>query len=271
MVQNARVEQWTQRKRTAAVCRVALMWLAEHHCQVSIYSATKLHCCCKDVTNCELALSQTGTDFSSSAELGNAIQQELRPAESNPLRDAGILQHIFSFVPGYWLFLGAVCKEWETVYASMAEQQVRNLSLYDNAKPVICGSRSTLYSAAVSSPATARLTISCGLETSENQQLQYVAGLYADVETLSALRELGLALSETVLEAVALSGRLHVLQRLRTEQRCPKPDQISYCAARSGSINMLKWLRAQSWCVFDAATCSGAAAGAHLAAVLTHL
>eukprot|EP00953_Heterococcus_sp_UTEX-ZZ885_P004279 2806-Heterococcus_DN1.PRE.1 len=131
-------------------------------------------------------------------------------------------------------------------------------------------SASTLYSAAVASPSTARLAHSSGLAIGENKQLHLIAGLCADIETLTALRELGMLLSETLVTAVAFSGRLHILQHLLTEEQCPQPESLSYFGAFSGSTSMLVWLRAQGWCVFDAKTCAGAAQGGHLAA-LKHL
>jgi hypothetical protein len=84
------------------------------------------------------------------------------------------------------------------------------------------------------------------------------------------LRELGMPLSDMVLKAVASSGRLNILQHLLTEQHCPSPVRLSYYAARSGCIGMLKWLRAQGWGEFSRYTCEGAAAGGQLAA-LQHL
>eukprot|EP00953_Heterococcus_sp_UTEX-ZZ885_P003744 2536-Heterococcus_DN1.PRE.5 len=77
-------------------------------------------------------------------------------------------------------------------------------------------------------------------------------------------------LSGTLVEAVAASGRLDLLQRLLTEQQCPRPLKLSKFAAYSGSISMLDWLRTQIWCTFDSYTCAGAAKGGHLAA-LKHL
>jgi hypothetical protein len=95
-------------------------------------------------------------------------------AAKGPLRDPGILQHIFSFVPGHWLFLGAVCREWEAIYACVADQQVLKLSLYGSfaSHPLITyGSKTTLYSAAVASPAATRLARRCGLAVRSNKQL----------------------------------------------------------------------------------------------------
>jgi hypothetical protein len=50
------------------------------------------------------------------------------------LGEAAILRHVFSFLPGNWLFLGAVCREWQAVYASQAYQSVYSISLYGTGK-----------------------------------------------------------------------------------------------------------------------------------------
>jgi hypothetical protein len=107
--------------------------------------------------------------------------------------------------------------------------------------------------------------VSVGSPTDE--KLQQIAGLFAGKETLHALQELGMPLSNDVVEAVAQSGRLSILQHLLTEQQCPAPYRLSYYAARSGSISMLNWLRAEGWCAFDHDTCAGAARSGHLAAL----
>jgi hypothetical protein len=191
-------------------------------------------------------------------------------AEINPLRDAGILQHTFTFLPGHWLFLGAVCSEWKAVYARMRGMRVPSSSLYSKGKLVTCGPETTCYSAAVASPATAGLASSSGLRIRGNRELKFIAGLHADMNTLTALRGLGMAPSSMLIMAVAQSGRLSVLQQLLSEQQCPQLPGLSQYAARSGSISMLNWLRTQSWCVFDYSTCAGAVFGRQLAA-LQHL
>jgi hypothetical protein len=66
----------------------------------------------------------------------------------SPLQDEGLLLQVFTFLPGHHLFISAVCKDWKAVYASMADQQVRSFTLYDDDPEfVTCGARSTLYSA----------------------------------------------------------------------------------------------------------------------------
>jgi hypothetical protein len=191
-------------------------------------------------------------------------------AASNPLNDAGILEQVCTFLPGHYLFLGAVCKEWEALYAGIKAQQLRSVVCRHNhtSKHVICGTKTTVYSAAVASPATARLAVEFGLEfcsKKSGRSVQIIAGLHADMQTLTSLRELGMPLSGVVVEAVALSGRL--LQQLMSEQLCPRPSELSWYAARSGSISMLDWLRSEGWCVFAERTCAGAALAGHIAAL----
>jgi hypothetical protein len=53
------------------------------------------------------------------------------------------------------------------------------------------------------------------------------------------------------------------LQWLRNEQGCALPDDISFYAARSGSVDTLRWLR-ECGSSFNTETCKGAAASAQL-------
>jgi hypothetical protein len=197
-------------------------------------------------------------------------QKQAVAAASNPLRDAGILQHVFTFLPGNWLLLGAVCREWKLAYAGLEDQQVRSGSLHDNDELVNCDCRTTLYSAVVASPATVRLAHHSGLAVGVGADIQVISGLHADIPTLGALQDLGMPFTDILVEGAARSGRLDILQHLITDQQCPVPRLISHYAARSGSISMLDWLRAEDRCVFDDYTCAGAACDGHIAA-LQHL
>jgi hypothetical protein len=119
----------------------------------------------------------------------------------------------------------------------------------------------------VASPERVRLARSCGLELHNKENLHIVAGLHADIETLAALRALGMPHSENVVNAAALSGRLGILQYLLKDQWCTKPRKLSHFSARSGSISMLRVLREEHACAFNEQTCAGAAAGGHLDAL----
>eukprot|EP00953_Heterococcus_sp_UTEX-ZZ885_P021910 12185-Heterococcus_DN1.PRE.2 len=177
-------------------------------------------------------------------------RQKHVPSVADPLRDAGILEQRVA------------------AYVNIADQQVRSVSLCRNtSKLLTCGTKTTLYSAAVASPTTVRLALSSGLDIADNKHLQQSAGLHADVQTLAVLRDLGVPLSYSVTQAVALSGRLKILQYVVDEQWCPKSNILGYYAARSGSISMPKWLRTQRWCAIDDLACAGAARAGHLAAL----
>jgi hypothetical protein len=188
---------------------------------------------------------------------------------------------VFAFIPGHWLFLSAVCSEWRAIYANIGEQQAHSIGLYEPNKFVIYDSKTTLYSAAVASPETARLARShgcglqihtmaqgCGWEAYTNYRLKVIAGLHADVQTLTALHDLGMQLDDTVLDAVALSGRLHILQYLINEQLCdPVSDGVNFFAALGGNIHILEWLKTENLSRFCWFTCSGAVEGDQLAVV----
>jgi hypothetical protein len=120
----------------------------------------------------------------------------------NPLNDAVIVKQMFSFLPGDWLFLGAVCKEWQALYASMEDQQVWTLSEGNN-RCVTCGPKTTLCSTTVASPETARLASMSGMRFCPYWPLQHIAGLYADIQTLGALCGLGMQFGNDVVEAAA--------------------------------------------------------------------
>jgi hypothetical protein len=187
-------------------------------------------------------------------------------AAMHPFSYTGILKHIFAFLPGQYLFLDAVCREWKALYMGIQDQRVHCIHVdggWDHWQ--VYDSQTTWYSAAVASPATVRLARWGGLRRSKNLQLH--AGLYASIEALTLLLELDVPLSEELVKAAALSGRLHVLQHLLSLQQCPRPIEMSHYAARSCNISMLNWLRAEGWCVFDCETCAGAAEGGQLLAL----
>eukprot|EP00953_Heterococcus_sp_UTEX-ZZ885_P003694 2507-Heterococcus_DN1.PRE.7 len=198
-------------------------------------------------------------------------QKQALAAVYNPLRDVGILKRVFRFLPGNYLFLGNVCREWKSVYEGIGNQQALRVTIGRANKFVTCGNKHTLCSAAVSSPTTVRWASSCGLPAIHTScKLQKIAGTFADARTLAILRELGMPLSALLVNTAAASGRMSILQLLLSDQHCPRPSNLSHWAAHSGSIPLLNWLRTQSWCIFDHDTCAGAAKGGHLA-TLQHL
>jgi hypothetical protein len=73
-------------------------------------------------------------------------QEQAVAAASNPLKDAGILRHVFSFLPGNYLFLGGVCPDWRTAYAGIEDHRLRRAILDNDSDSVFvtCGNRTTL-------------------------------------------------------------------------------------------------------------------------------
>jgi hypothetical protein len=195
------------------------------------------------------------------------MQNQAVTAASNALTDTGILKQVLSFLPGHHLFLSAVCREWRAVYAGIADQQMRLFNLYNFIGFETCGNTTTLFSAVVASPATVRLAHESGVQISTNEKVQLMAGKHAYIKTLAALQELGMPLSQNLLQAAAVSGRLSILQHLISEQHCPKPRALVYYAACGGNISLLIWLRTEQQCEFDEYTCTGAAARGQLAAL----
>jgi hypothetical protein len=104
----------------------------------------------------------------------------------------------------------------------MEDQQVCDLDTNGTKKKLACGPKNTLYSAAVTSPATARLACELGFQISADDSVKVKAGLHADIQTLTVLRELGVLLSDIMVNAVALSGRVDILQHLLSERTCPR-------------------------------------------------
>jgi hypothetical protein len=57
-------------------------------------------------------------------------------AASTVLSSAGILHQVFSFLPGCWLYIGPVCRDWSALYADMKDHQIRSLECNDYPKVV---------------------------------------------------------------------------------------------------------------------------------------
>jgi hypothetical protein len=185
-------------------------------------------------------------------------------ASLNPLSEAGTLNHVLGFVgSGHWLFCSLVDKLWLQIYQSLqnsSESAANYIALY--------GEHITYSSSAFSSVSRLQLAADCGLLLATGLKLQRNAGRYADIETLALAHELGLPYTARVVRGAAVSGSLLKLKYLHLEQDCTLPDNISWPAAESGSIEVLTWLRQQG-CHFDAGTCERAATGKQALSVVT--
>jgi hypothetical protein len=127
--------------------------------------------------------------------------------------------------------------------------------------------QTTLVSAIFSSASRVRLADAVGLRLADLEpRAHYIAGKSANVATLAAAFEVGMPCTDDLLRGAAISGSLSKLQWLHTEQRCQFPDDISYWAARQGSMDVLRFLK-QCGCVFGSDTLYYAASSGQLQTV----
>jgi hypothetical protein len=174
------------------------------------------------------------------------------------LSNAGLLQQVLSFVGrGQWFFVAAVNSDWYQAYSRVLDG-IRSTQPSPDQQSTV---REIFHSAVFAS--RLRLAHACGLQLdSKDWRLRRNAGLFAEIPTLAAAQQLGLSLTDAVVRSAAETS-LAKLHWLHTEQNCSLPDDISVHAAKSGSIDMLKWLQ-QRGCAFDARSCEQAAQAGHL-------
>jgi hypothetical protein len=173
--------------------------------------------------------------------------------ESNPLRLAGILQHVLAHVgPGHWYFISTVSKLWKDLYERVASQRTASDGYMEDGCFFMCVPKMTLCSSLFASPSRVRLQVAhdSGFHSSREQHLldQFLAGVHADQETLVTAHELGLIqYSHHVLTGAARSGDLSKVMWLYTEQHCKRGRDLdlSMHAAMGGSIAVLDWLKQQ--------------------------
>jgi hypothetical protein len=153
-----------------------------------------------------------------------------------------LLRSIFAFVPGSWLYAGAVSSAWKQAYEQVPQLPLTRAS---GARPgILCCSRTTYMAAAFASEAALRLAVECGLDLQGHSQLlQRLAGRHADLITLQLAAELGLPWTAAVSRGAASACDLPKLQWLY-EQQCPRSSwTVITCAAASGCLDTLLWLQ----------------------------
>eukprot|EP00953_Heterococcus_sp_UTEX-ZZ885_P035645 18387-Heterococcus_DN1.PRE.1 len=185
---------------------------------------------------------------------------------ASPLEDAGILLHMLNILgPGHHLYIAAVSRAWSDSYAMVASAQTtsRTSHYVEDIVVLTLDPQTTLTSASFASASRLNLAHEYYDLAFDDKDVQRIAGQAADVATLQVAHGLGLPWSSEVLIGAAESGSRSKLHWLHREQGCELPADISYHAARSGSLDLLTWLQDNDN-EFTAKTCEGAAAGAHV-------
>jgi hypothetical protein len=189
---------------------------------------------------------------------------------SDPLGDAGILQHVLNYVSKRsYLYIGAVSSLWKQCYETVtfvAEKRMSESSAWRR-RTVIVIPRKTNYSAAFQSVATLTWAFTSGLQLrADSQALQRAAGR-ASLLTLAVLHELGLAFNEFTVAGAAASEREDIVDFLHTQHKCPLAWHIGFTPARSGNVSMLRCLRQRGYKCSHFGMCTDAARGGHLEAL----
>jgi hypothetical protein len=189
----------------------------------------------------------------------------------DPLSDAGILQHVLSYVsPRSYLYIGTVSSLWKQCYETVtfdAEKRVSESSTWRR-RTGIDVPRKTNYSAAFQSVAMLTWAFSSGLQLrADNQALQRAAGCRASLLLLAILHALGLVFDQHTLDAAVKEDREAVVDYLHTEHHCPLAWFIGLAPARTGNVRMLRSLRQKGYEFGHFVMCSDAARGGHFEAL----
>jgi hypothetical protein len=155
----------------------------------------------------------------------------------------------------------------------VASQQKRAYAAVDGREYTItCIPQMTLYSSAMASPSRLRLTDKqCTIQWTYDavQKYRYALGRHADIDTLRTAHSLGLSFNVWTLRGAAAADAVAKLQWLCTQHHFAPSTELSFDAARSSSLAVLRWL-SQQGIVFTTQTAVYAARGNQLAA-LQHL
>jgi hypothetical protein len=173
-------------------------------------------------------------------------------SNSNPLLNSSILEIIFGYVgPGHWLFLATLSKSCKESYLSI---QQRRIHFWDEDRHIyvtVCGtSHITLTSAAFSSSSCFRLAVEHGMQLPSNnsRRQQRIAGEHSSLETLKVALQLGLNMTDAVVQGAAESGSLAKLNWLHTEHGCQFNADTVFAAAKTGQLDICKFLVADHGC-----------------------
>jgi hypothetical protein len=152
----------------------------------------------------------------------------------NPLIEAGVLQHVLSYVgPGHCIYVAPVSSMWRDLYAKVKSQQ---LTVYDedSLESIIinCVPQMTLYSSVFTSPSRVQLAHESGLDCT-SEAYQRAAGKHADIATVATAHELGMLYTDATMYGAAQCNKLAEVQFLH-KQGCPWHSDMLKLAASSG-------------------------------------
>jgi hypothetical protein len=140
---------------------------------------------------------------------------------TNPLQQVSVLQRVLDYVgPGHWRFVAGVSSLWRDLHRNVASREIQVFDSYSClTKTITCLPQMTSFSAVLASPSRVRLAHTRRLPY-RRTAYECAAGMYADIATLQAARELSMLYSRHVMAGAARCNQLAIVQFLRA-QGCP--------------------------------------------------
>jgi hypothetical protein len=176
----------------------------------------------------------------------------------DPLQQAGILQRVLDYVgPGHWLFIAQVSSLWRDLYIGVAAMELHVVDFPNN---IYSLPQTTLFSSVFASPTRVQLAQAHGLRCT-TFEYKRAAGMYADIATLKAARELLMPYSRYAMAGAVRCNTLAVVQFLRA-QGCAWGAFVFCLAARRGDMELCAYLHAEH-CPWNAIVCDEAASNGH--------
>jgi hypothetical protein len=160
-------------------------------------------------------------------------------AASNPFGSSSILKHVLSYLgPGHWFFAATGCSLWKRIYEGLASTAVLKIQSEPITVPELrrCVPKMTLLSAVLASPSRLRLARDELPVGSRGFTMSYAIGLYADIDTISAAKALGIIDSwKAIAQGIAASGCVPKLEwSCSNEHRLPGNTDM-YAAPRAAT------------------------------------
>jgi hypothetical protein len=164
---------------------------------------------------------------------------------SNALLDADTLHSVLSYVgAGHWLPLAAVCSIWKNACQKLASHRQAGFAAAGEAVSIVILPQMTVSSAVFATASSLQLAHVSGFPLQSSRAgLQFCAGKTADLATLKLAHKLGMVFTAEAALGAAASGSLAKVTWLHTEQNCSLLHSITAHAARSGSVELVRYLK----------------------------
>jgi hypothetical protein len=183
--------------------------------------------------------------------------QRLAVSSGGALDDVAVVDLVLRFAGSHQALFLKINKAWAACYESTNNGDAAADSS-DHVHSVNCTSLEAVCGSATRIRLAHRRRLPLG-----SARVHRAAGKVADCNTLTAAHELGMLWTLEIKRSMVKHNRLPELQWLHTEQGCQLPADVNVYAAKSGSIDMLKWLK-EAGCVFDEDPMRSAAEHGHV-------